>query len=184
WFTSNLRWSSSFQIPGLKESVVGVRKVFREDDELLPRDRIILGGSGQGVAVALAALLADGQDGFASLCSFSGYFPLHHEAKVVIHQEREPGIGFCSPAKKATIIERMFGGLQWPCVAWVPRGTTYRVGTMLPAQVGKMTKLWLELQHLRDDQTVPGKYGDHIKDGMGRLGWKLIGGSVSAGTLG
>jgi len=50
WTTENPQERPELQLPGLRRSVETILKVIAEEELILPRDRIVLGGISQGLA--------------------------------------------------------------------------------------------------------------------------------------
>ncbi|KAK3334201.1 Alpha/Beta hydrolase protein [Cercophora scortea] len=148
WAVEDPQTRSEMQLPGLKASVERLCRVITEEEQLLPRSRIILGGISQGFATSLAALFADGEGGFAGLCGFSSWFPLADQCTSAIGQE--------SSQDKFATMQRMYSdstdGKEEPS----PR---------------QLTRVPILLEHCRDDDVVAIDNGICMRETLLGLGF-------------
>ncbi|ORY67492.1 lysophospholipase II [Pseudomassariella vexata] len=72
WSVEDPDMKSELQRDSLHESVASILEVIKQEEALLPRDRIFLGGISQGFATALSIFFAGGQGlgGLIGLCSW------------------------------------------------------------------------------------------------------------------
>jgi len=72
WSVENPDERADLQEPGMEQSVESILEVLRVEQQLLPSDKIFLGGIGQGFATALVAFIRNGQGlaGLVGLCSW------------------------------------------------------------------------------------------------------------------
>ncbi|PTB62301.1 Phospholipase/carboxylesterase [Trichoderma citrinoviride] len=80
WSVENAEERIELQVPGLLSSVASIRALVKEEELLVPRKSIFLGGISQGFATAIATFFADGSGGFAGLCGFCSWLPLADKA--------------------------------------------------------------------------------------------------------
>ncbi|KAM6478545.1 Alpha/Beta hydrolase protein [Trichoderma sp. SZMC 28011] len=80
WSVEDQQERTELQVPGLRSSVNMIAELIKQEELLVPRSNIFLGGISQGFATALAAFFADGRGGFAGLCGFSTWLPLANQA--------------------------------------------------------------------------------------------------------
>ncbi|KAI0107233.1 lysophospholipase II [Nemania sp. FL0031] len=75
WSVEDQAEQPELQLPGLQHSVQQILGIIKEEESLLPRERIFLAGISQGFATMIAAFLTDGQDGFAGLIGLCSWMP-------------------------------------------------------------------------------------------------------------
>ncbi|POS69462.1 phospholipase/Carboxylesterase [Diaporthe helianthi] len=78
WSTEDPDERPEFQLGGLRASVAALGDVVREEERLVPRGRIFVGGISQGIAVAVAAFFAEQEtwSGLGGMVGLCGWLPL------------------------------------------------------------------------------------------------------------
>ncbi|TLD16629.1 uncharacterized protein PgNI_01156 [Pyricularia grisea] len=132
------------QLVGLRESVRRVRDCVEAEERLVPRERVFLCGISQGLAVVLAALLADGRGGFAGLVGLCGWMPL----RSLVMGEGEESLSVGGGG----------GGLAEVCVRMAAE--LFADGQAGDAvDLAALRAVPIHLQHNRDDGVVPVMHG-------------------------
>ncbi|KAK0652396.1 Alpha/Beta hydrolase protein [Cercophora newfieldiana] len=149
WFdmysTENSDERSAIQMPGLKNSTALLFDVISREEQILPRDRIFLGGISQGFTTVLAAYFAEGKGGFAGLCGFSSWFPLAKKCEIVLE--------YSDSLWRFFLLQGLFGLVQdFP--------------TNEP-----ITPIFLE--HCLDDEVIGIDHGTRMRDMLRRLGCEV-----------
>ncbi|KAK0753370.1 Alpha/Beta hydrolase protein [Schizothecium vesticola] len=150
WSLEDLQEGSELQVQGLRSSVGRVIKTINEEERLIPRDRIFLGGISQGFATALAVLFADGRGGFAGICGFCSWLPLADEVTTIIREH--------DPLERLTSLKRLYLG-----------DTKSEQGP--PALVHQLLSTPILLQHSRDDDTISVENGERMRHILGQIGF-------------
>ncbi|RKU40962.1 hypothetical protein DL546_003097 [Coniochaeta pulveracea] len=132
WSVEEPQDRPEIQIPGLWSGVATVTRILEDEEQLVSRDHIFLGGISQGFATALATFLADGRGGFAGLCGFSSWLPL---ANAVQEALNEAG----STANGLTAVHELYRG---------------RIHDSAPPLPMSFTTTPILLQHCRDDHVI------------------------------
>ncbi|KAK3681025.1 Alpha/Beta hydrolase protein [Podospora appendiculata] len=153
WAAEDPQARSQTQLPGLQASVGRLCRVVEEEETLLPRSRIVLGGISQGFATALATLFADGRGGFAGLCGFSSWIPLADGTASAISQE--------SPRDQLVAMQRMYGG-----------SNTCRQEELSP--LPQLTRIPILLEHCTDDGVIAVDNGIRMRETLLGLGFRDV----------
>ncbi|KAK3341844.1 Alpha/Beta hydrolase protein [Lasiosphaeria hispida] len=157
WSLEDVQERSELQVPGLRSSVDLIIDIIKDEELLVPRGKIFLGGISQGFATSLAALFADGRGGFAGLCGFCSWLPLANEAASIIHQHSDP-------VEQFTSIQRLY-------VDGVKNGKELLVLALVP----ELRSIPILLEHSRDDSVISVQNGMGIRDTLaGKLGFRGI----------
>ncbi|UKZ78987.1 hypothetical protein TrVFT333_006738 [Trichoderma virens FT-333] len=151
WSVEDQQERIELQIPGLQSSVGLIAELIREEEILVPRNRIFLGGISQGFATALAAFFADGRGGFAGLCGFSSWLPLFNQAASDIELVEEEDTG-----GKLAAMQRLYLGR-----------TTKQQTSLSPQQLTSTPVLF---EHCDDDEVINIQSGFLLRNFMGQLG--------------
>lgn len=93
WFRENSDGQEGPYQPTLEQAIDAVLELIRDEERLVPRSQIFLGGFGQGFALAVSALFADGRGDLAGVIGLNGWMPFYEE------------IGEGNPSQ-ATLIDR------------------------------------------------------------------------------
>lgn len=145
-------------IPGLQESIGDILDIVREESQIVPLDRIILGGISQGCATAILTLLSSGLQlgGFIGFCS---WLPFKEQIEQLptksINREGEISrhiktiLQLSSATKDSEELETSLESLS-----------------ISPKTVIKPPVF---LAHSRDDETVPFTMGEGLNQEMTRL---------------
>ncbi|KAL6870424.1 Phospholipase/carboxylesterase [Trichoderma novae-zelandiae] len=147
WSVENAQERMELQVPGLLSSVASIRDLIREEELLVPRKRMFLGGISQGFATAMAAFFADGHGGFAGLCGFCSWLPLADEAALIMAKE---GL------EQRQHMQRLYANSD-----------AEQQKKPSPVQLISTPIL---LEHCQDDEVVPMGNGERMRDLLGRLG--------------
>ncbi|KAK3369582.1 Alpha/Beta hydrolase protein [Lasiosphaeria ovina] len=154
WSLEDVQERSELQVPGLRSSVDLVIKIIKDEELLVPRGRICLGGISQGFATSLAALFADGGGGFAGLCGFCSWLPLVNEAASIIRQHSDP-------LKRLTNMQRLYLG-------------DAKNGQEPSALAPQLRSIPILLEHSRDDPIISVENITGIRDTLGELGFRDV----------
>ncbi|KAI1213748.1 phospholipase/carboxylesterase [Annulohypoxylon truncatum] len=140
WSVENPEEQTELQEEGLQMSAGAIRDVIRQEEELVPRHNIFLGGISQGFATALATFFSDGRElaGLIGLCS---WMPLCGVANGLITSKHEESV--------------LFNALQDVYLGQPP------VNRVDP-EVVKSTPVFLG--HAIDDEVVPIRNGKQMRD--------------------
>ncbi|KAI1122168.1 lysophospholipase II [Nemania abortiva] len=76
WSVENPAERPELQRPGLERSVEQILSIIKEQELLVPRERIFLGGISQGFATAIATFFTDTREGFAGLIGLCSWMPV------------------------------------------------------------------------------------------------------------
>ncbi|KAI2467917.1 phospholipase/carboxylesterase [Annulohypoxylon bovei var. microspora] len=140
WSVENPEEQAELQKEGLQMSVGAILEVIRQEEKLVPRQNIFLGGISQGFATALATFFSDGQ-GLAGLIGLCSWMPLNGVANSLI-----------APKQDETAL---FNALQ---DAYLSQPDVKRVD---PVAI-KPTPVFLG--HAEDDEVVPIQNGKQMRD--------------------
>ncbi|KAI0175873.1 lysophospholipase II [Hypoxylon sp. FL1284] len=75
WSVEDPQERPELQEHGLLDSIAQILRVVREEEEAVPRHKILLAGISQGFATAISTYLADGAPRFAGLIGLSSWIP-------------------------------------------------------------------------------------------------------------
>ena len=181
WSLDDLQEQSEMQVPGLRSSVDLIIKTIKDEELLVPRDKIYLGGISQGFAVyvcpllrctkicssllildyigarLLATFLAEGKGGFAGLIGFCSWMPLEREATCVISTSSDPG-------ELLRSIQRLYLGDD----------DATDNAQQSPLAVPHLLSTPILLQHNRDDGVIAFENGARLRDLLGKLGFQTV----------
>lgn len=78
WSTEDPNERPEIQLPGLRAGVAALGDVVREEEKVVTRGRIFVGGISQGIAVAVAAFFAEREawSGLGGIIGLCGWMPL------------------------------------------------------------------------------------------------------------
>ncbi|UKZ53154.1 hypothetical protein TrVGV298_006946 [Trichoderma virens] len=141
WSVEDQQERIELQIPGLQSSVGLIAELIREEEILVPRNRIFLGGISQGFATG----------GFAGLCGFSSWLPLFNQAASDIELIKEEDTG-----GKLAAMQRLYLD-----------GAT-KQQTSLSLQ--QLTSTPILLEHCDDDEIINIQSGFLLRNFMAQLG--------------
>lgn len=79
WFRENSNGQEGPYQPTLEQGIDAVLELIRDEERLVPRSQIFLGGFGQGFALAVSALFADGKGDLAGVIGLNGWMPFHED---------------------------------------------------------------------------------------------------------
>ncbi|KAL7904237.1 Alpha/Beta hydrolase protein [Trichoderma velutinum] len=150
WSVEDQQERTELQVPGLRLSVNLIAELIKQEELLVPRTNIFLGGISQGFATVLATFLADGRGGFAGLCGFSSWLPLANQAASdieAINGETD---------QKLAAMQRLYLGDDKP-----------EQMSLSPQQL-KSTSILLE--HCHDDEIISVQSGLLLRDFIENLG--------------
>ncbi|TFB07578.1 Acyl-protein thioesterase 1 [Trichoderma ghanense] len=147
WSVENAQERIELQVPGLLFSIASIRALIKEEELLVPRKRIFLGGISQGFATAIATFFADGSGGFAGLCGFCSWLPLADKAALNMAKE---GLD------QHRHMQRLYV-------------TDDDEQQESPSQA-QLISTPILLEHCQDDEVVPIGNGARMRDLLGRLG--------------
>ncbi|KAL7935745.1 Alpha/Beta hydrolase protein [Trichoderma chlorosporum] len=150
WSVENQQERVELQIPGLRASVDRIASLIEEEEVLVPRSRIFLGGISQGFATILATFLSDGRGGFAGLCGFSSWLPLAD------HVESEMKMNKGGLDQQLAAIQRLYLG-----------GDSNQQVSLLPSQLQSTSVL---LEHCQDDDIIAVENGQRMRELLVQLG--------------
>ncbi|KAL6877451.1 Alpha/Beta hydrolase protein [Trichoderma longibrachiatum] len=145
WSVENAQESVELQVPGLLSSIASIKALVKEEELLVPRKRIFLGGISQGFATALATFFADGSGGFAGLCGFCSWLPLADKATCMLNMAKE-GLDQHQHMQQL-----------------------YAKSDESPSQV-RLISTPILIEHCQDDEVVPIGNGARMRDLLVRLG--------------
>jgi len=139
WSVENPSELEELQKEGLEESVSQIMDAVREEAEIVPLERIVLGGISQGCATAIVALLSSGLrlGGFVGLCS---WLPIRES---ILKNARR---------------------------------------TDLTVEEKEMLRTPVFLGHSVDDEVVPIRNGEGLRDGLRELGMDVTWEEYEAGA--
>ncbi|KAI1631122.1 phospholipase/carboxylesterase [Biscogniauxia mediterranea] len=140
WSVEHPEDQAELQKEGLQKSVAAILEVIRQEETLVPRQKIFIGGISQGFATALATFFSGGQE-FAGLIGLCSWMPLSGLASSLIASNQEE--------------TALFSALQ---DAFLGQLTVKRVD---PASI-KLTPVFLA--HAADDEVVPIQNGKQMRD--------------------
>ncbi|KAK0705458.1 Alpha/Beta hydrolase protein [Lasiosphaeris hirsuta] len=146
WAVETPQERNELQVPGLKSSIDLVAQVINDEEVLVPRGRIILGGISQGFATSLALLFADSKGGFSGLCGFCSWLPLADRATSVICEE--------DPQESLAAMQRLYGEQR-------------------SSPSPQLISTSILLEHSQDDSVVPIENGTRMRDILGQLGFSV-----------
>ncbi|KAK3344224.1 Alpha/Beta hydrolase protein [Lasiosphaeria hispida] len=144
WSVEDPQERSELQVPGLKSSIDLVAQVIEDEELLVERDRIVLGGISQGFATSLAVLFADGSGNFAGLCGFCSWLPFADRAASAISKE--------DPPELLRAMHRLYS----------EQG---------PSPLPQLTSTPILLEHSRDDSVIAIENGTRMRDILAQLGF-------------
>ncbi|KAK4076769.1 uncharacterized protein Triagg1_4372 [Trichoderma aggressivum f. europaeum] len=153
WSVEDQQERTELQVPGLRSSVRRIVELIRQEELLVPRNKVFLGGISQGFATALAAFFADGKGGFAGLCGFSSWLPLANQASSeiqLVHKEAD---------QKLAAMQRLYLGDDTQQMSF-------------SSQQLKSTPILLE--HCRDDDIISVQSGLLLRDFIENLGLSVV----------
>ncbi|KAL7957560.1 Alpha/Beta hydrolase protein [Trichoderma compactum] len=153
WSVEDQQERTELQVPGLRSSASRIAELIRQEELLVPRSSIYLGGISQGFAIALAAFFADGRGGFAGLCGFSSWLPLANQASSEIELVNEEA------DQKLAAMQRLY------------LGDDTQQMSLSPQQL-KSTPILLE--HCRDDDIISVQSGLLLRDFIDNLGLSVV----------
>ncbi|KAL6692958.1 Alpha/Beta hydrolase protein [Trichoderma pleuroticola] len=153
WGVEDQQERAELQVPGLRSSVNLILELIKQEELLVPRSSIFLGGISQGFATALAAFFADGRGGFAGLCGFSSWLPLANQAASEIELVHE------KPDQKLAAMQRLY------------HGDDKQQMSLSPQQL-KLTPILLE--HCHDDDIISVQSGLLLRDFIDNLGLNIV----------
>lgn len=140
WSTEDPDERPEIQLPGLRASVSGLGDVVREEEKLVARERIFVGGISQGIAVAVAAFFAEheawcGLGGMIGLC---GWMPLR---------------GMVDARDEGEQLGRLYRGASRDA----------------PSEARRPRPVPMFLGHSRDDSLISVGHGRTLRDTLGRF---------------
>ncbi|KAI5866055.1 lysophospholipase II [Durotheca rogersii] len=135
WSVENPAERPELQRPGLSQSIEQILAVVEEEEKVLPRGQIFLGGISQGFATAAAACFAEMRGGFGGLIGLCGWLPLAPQAREC---EGEDGL---------EKLQAIFGN-----------------GQATEVDADSVRKMPIFLGHSADDGVVPIENGRELRD--------------------
>jgi len=149
WSVENPEERADLQQDGIRDSIASIFSVVQNEEKLVSRDKIFLGGISQGFATALATFLADGK-GFAGLIGLCSWLPLASKAEELI---RAPAVGDPLEALCRTYSsnETSTSGLSRAALRATP----------------------ILLGHATDDEVVPVQNGRRLRNILLSLGFEV-----------
>ncbi|KAI1088199.1 phospholipase/carboxylesterase [Rostrohypoxylon terebratum] len=88
WSVEDPEEQVELQEEGKRTSISAILNVIQQEEKLVPRQKIFLGGISQGFATALATFFSDGQ-GFAGLIGLCSWMPLNNVINDLLASKRE-----------------------------------------------------------------------------------------------
>ncbi|KAK4205469.1 alpha/beta-hydrolase [Triangularia verruculosa] len=156
WSLDDVQQRRELQAPGLLSSVDLIIQTIKNEELLVPRNRIFLGGISQGFATSLAALFADGKGGFAGLVGFCSWFPLADDATDAIRQHPDS-------TQRLTNLQRLY----------ISSNDNDKDGNILPAPSSQLTSTRILLEHSRDDTVISIENGTRMRDTLKEVGFPV-----------
>ncbi|KAK4443563.1 alpha/beta-hydrolase [Podospora aff. communis PSN243] len=154
WSLEDVQERSELQAPGLRSSVDVVIETIEDEELIVPRQRIVLGGISQGFATSLAALFGDGKGGFAGLCGFCSWMPLATEIASFLRHNLDP-------SDRLVSMQRLYAG----------KLENGRQSAVLDQQL-QTTPILLE--HNQNDPVIAIENGKGMWDALGELGFRHV----------
>jgi lysophospholipase-2 len=180
-------------LPGLQESIRQVTDIIIEEAQILPLERISLGGISQGCATAILALLSSEMNlgGFIGWCGFlpfqSSIEALNtriignkHELSAGVQgilglNQGDPDLDSSNLNSEDWKIEARVGTTYTAKDAQINQKEIFTSGSLIPPQAAIKTPIFLA--HSIDDDVVPCKLGDDLCQIVKHLGfnvtWKM-----------
>lgn len=165
-------------IPGLQESIRQITYIIIEEAQVLPLERIILGGISQGCATTILALLSSEMNlgGFIGWCGFLPFqssiealntrtignkHELSGGVQVILGlNQGDPDLEPGNPNSEDSKIEARVGTTYTVKDAEINQKEIFTSGSPIPPQAAIKTPTFLA--HSEDDDVVPCKLGDDL----------------------
>jgi lysophospholipase-2 len=146
WSVEDPSEKAEIQKGGLKESIMEIAAVVREEATIIPATHIILAGISQGCATAILVLLLGGTrlGGFVGL---SSWLPFQSEISEIMNE-----------------IPTSTGRLQ---------GLSELIGLTATSEIDEALKTAVFLSHSIDDDVIPIKNSLKLEEGLLRLGFSV-----------
>lgn len=156
---------------GLRESTQQIIEIIREEEAIVSREKIILGGISQGNATAIMTLLSSGLN-FAGYIGLSSWLPFQNVItafpegvkKNQAALAREVGLLF-QDEKDTTGMESLCAKLGNLSATATADDTTDSI------TLTNTTPIFLS--HSRDDETVPFEQGEGLRETIASLGFNV-----------
>ncbi|KAK2624804.1 hypothetical protein QTJ16_005997 [Diplocarpon rosae] len=164
-------------IPGLRDSVLKILEIVKQEASLISLDRVILGGISQGCAAATLALLASGVDlgGFIGLCS---WLPLQRdieaavEGKPLMHQRVRELLGFPTTEDPIQKFAELADGSSDEA-SDKDDVALESLATLKNLTIESSFKTPVFLAHSEDDETVPFRQGKQLAQAVSGIGFNV-----------
>ena len=182
WDVRDPELKKELSIPGLQESIKFVLGIIKDEARRAPLERIILGGVSQGCATAILTLLSSRLDlgGFIGWC---GWLPFQRDienlSRTCINDKSEISRHIQTILQISTN-ENVIPGASSKDVETDTKSegefaiTRKEIDTVLSSQDAgyqSVIKTSVFLAHSKDDETVPFKLGDDLRQIVKRLGF-------------
>ncbi|KAK0725657.1 Alpha/Beta hydrolase protein, partial [Lasiosphaeris hirsuta] len=148
WSQEDVQERSELQVQGLRWSVDLIIKIIKNEELLVPRGRIFLGGISQGFATYVR--------GFAGLCGFCSWLPLTKDAASMMRQHSDA-------VKRFTSMQRLY-------VGDAKNGQEPLASALVP----QLRSIPILLEHSRDDPIISVENGTGIRDKLEKLGFRGV----------
>lgn len=176
-------------LPGLQESIRQITDTIIEEAQIIPLERMILGGISQGCATAILALLSSEMHlgGFIGWCGFlpfqSSIEALNtrtignkHELSGGVQgilglNQGDPDLDSSNPNSEDSKIEARVGTTYTVKDADINQKEIFTSGSPIPPQAAINTPIFLA--HSEDDDVVPCKLGDDLCQTVKHLGFNV-----------
>jgi lysophospholipase-2 len=176
-------------LPGLQESIRQITDIIIEEAQIIPLERIILGGISQGCATSILALLSSELNlgGFIGWC---GFLPFQRSIEALntrtIGNKHElsggvqgilglnlddPDIESSNPSSEDSKIEARVGTTYTVKEAEINQKEIFTSDSSMPPQAAIKTPIFLA--HSEDDEVVPCKLGDDLGQIIKHLGFNV-----------